>query len=106
VVRQIQRDDAAVLVDDTIKKSLTPMKARWSVITMTTPRAAASKGSICSTLSIIVTTPTGETMSIRSRMKLWTKPEVYQDPKTGKYKRAVRSARMNWSATVEDFEPD
>lgn len=87
VVRQVERDDAAVLVDDTLEEK--PYSDESELVTY---HYDHSQGRSVKGINIVnfvyqVTTPKGEEISIPVSYEVVTKSEIFQDPKTGKYKR-------------------
>jgi hypothetical protein len=87
VVRQIQRDDAAVLVDDTIEEKPYTDESELVCYHYDHTQGRSVKGVNLLNFVYHVTAPRGETVSIPVSYEVVTKPQVYQDPKTGKYKR-------------------
>ncbi len=87
VVRQVERDDAAVLVDDTLEEKPYTDESELVCYHFDHTKGHSVKGINLLNFVYHVTTPTGETGSLPVAYEVVTKPEVYQDPKTGKYKR-------------------
>lgn len=87
VVRQVERDDAAVLVDDTLEEKPYTDESELVCYHYDHSQGRSVKGINLVNFVYQVTTPQGEEVSIPVSYEVVTKPEVYQDPKTGKYKR-------------------
>ena len=87
VVRQVERDDAAVLVDDTIEEKPYTDESELVCYHYDHTQGRSVKGINLLNFVYHVSVPSGETVSIPVSYEVVTKPEVFQDPKTGKYKR-------------------
>lgn len=87
VVRQVERADAAVLVDDTIEEKPYTDESELVCYHYDHTQGRSVKGINLLNFVYHVTAPSGEAVSIPVSYEVVTKPEVYQDPKTGKYKR-------------------
>ena len=87
VVRQVERDDAAVLVDDTLEEKPYTDESELVCYHYDHTQGRSVKGINLLNFVYQVTMPRGEEVSIPVSYEVVTKPEVFQDPKTGKYKR-------------------
>lgn len=87
VVRQVERDDAAVLVDDTLEEKPYTDESELVCYHYDHTQGRSVKGINLLNFVYHVTTASGEAVSIPVSYEVVTKPELYQDPKTGKYRR-------------------
>jgi hypothetical protein len=87
VVRQVERDDAAVLVDDTIEEKPYTDESELVCYHYDHTQGRSVKGINLLNFVYHVSPSQGEAVSIPVAYEVVTKPEVYQDPKTGKYRR-------------------
>jgi hypothetical protein len=87
VVRQVEQADGAVLVDDTIEEKPYTDESELVCYHYDHSQGRSVKGINLLNFIYHVTTPQGEEVSLPVSFEIVTKPEVYQEPKTGKYKR-------------------
>ncbi len=87
VVRQVEQDEAAVLVDDTLEEKPYTDESELVCYHYDHTQGRSIKGINLLNFVYHLTLPKGETVSIPVAYEVVTKPEVYQDPKTGKYRR-------------------
>jgi hypothetical protein len=87
VVRQVEQDDGLVLVDDTLEEKPYTDESELVSYHYDHTQGRSVKGINLVNFIYHVTTPAGEEVSIPVSYEVVTKPELYQDPKTGKYKR-------------------
>lgn len=87
VIRQVEQEDGAVLVDDTIEEKPYTDESELVCYHYDHTQGRSLKGINLLNFIYQVTTPTGEGMSLPVSYEIVTKTELYQDPKTGKYRR-------------------
>ena len=87
VVRQVERDDAAVLVDDTIEEKPYTDESELVCYHYDHTQGRSVKGINLLNFVYHVSVRTGETVSLPVSYEVVTKPQVYQEPKSGKYRR-------------------
>jgi hypothetical protein len=87
VVRQVEQADGAILVDDTIEEKPYTDESELVCYHYDHSQGRTVKGINLLNFVYHVTLPTGQEISIPVSYEVVTKPDVYQDPKTGKYKR-------------------
>ena len=87
VVRQVERDEAAVLVDDTIEEKPYTDESELVSWHYDHSQSRSVKGINLVNFVYHSTMPNGEQVSLPVSYEVVTKPEVYKDPKSGKYKR-------------------
>ena len=87
VVRQVEQADGAILVDDTLEEKPYSDESELVSYHYDHTQGRSIKGINLINFVYHVTRPAGEKISIPVSYEVVTKPEVYQDPKTGKYKR-------------------
>ena len=87
VVRQVEQAEAAILVDDTLEEKPYTDESELVCYHYDHTQGRSIKGINLLNFVYQVTTPKGEAVSIPVAYEAVTKPEVYQDPKTGKYRR-------------------
>jgi hypothetical protein len=87
VVRRVERDEAAVLVDDTLEEKPYTDESELVCYHYDHTQGRSIKGINLVNFIYQVTTPEGQEVSIPVAYEVVTKPELTQDPKTGKYKR-------------------
>jgi len=87
VVRQVEQDDGSILVDDTIEEKPYTDESELVCYHYDHSQGRSVKGINLLNFVYHVTTPQGEEISIPVAYEVVTKPDVYQDPKTGHYKR-------------------
>ena len=87
VVRQVEQADAAVLVDDTLEEKPYTDESELVSYHYDHSQGRSVKGINLVNFIYCVTTPQGKEVSLPVSYEVVTKPEVYQDLKTGKYKR-------------------
>ena len=87
VVRQVEREDAAILVDDTIEEK--PHTDESELITWHYDHSQGRSVKGINLLNFIYhsKTSSGQEISFPVAYETVTKPDVYQDPKSGKWKR-------------------
>jgi len=87
VVRQVEQDDGLILVDDTIEEKPYTDESELVCYHYDHSQGRSVKGINLLNFVYHVTTPQGEGISIPVAYEVVTKPDVYRDPKTDKYKR-------------------
>ncbi|MFN8454282.1 MAG: transposase [Anaerolineae bacterium] len=87
VVRQVDQVDGAVLVDDTIEEKPYSDESELVCYHYDHSQGRSVKGINLLSFIYQVTMPSGEEVSLPVSFEIITKTELYQDPKTGKYKR-------------------
>lgn len=87
VVRQVERDDAAILVDDTIEEKPYTDESELVCYHYDHTQGRSVKGINLLNFVYQTVAPSGESVSLPVAYEVVTKPEVYQDPKSGKYRR-------------------
>jgi len=87
VVRQVEQAEAAILVDDTLEEKPYTDESELVCYHYDHTQGRSIKGINLLNFVYHVTLPQGETVSIPVAYEVVTKPDVYQDPKTGKYRR-------------------
>jgi hypothetical protein len=87
VVRQVEQDDGLLLVDDTLEEKPYTDESDLVCYHYDHSQGRNVKGINLVNFIYHVSTPGGEEVSIPVSYEVVTKPELYQDPKTGKYKR-------------------
>jgi hypothetical protein len=87
VVRQVEQDDGLILVDDTIEEKPYTDESELVCYHYDHSQGRSVKGINLLNFVYHVTTSQGEEISIPVAYEVVTKPDVYRDPKTDKYKR-------------------
>lgn len=87
VVRQVEQDDGAVLVDDTIEEKPYTDESELVCWHYDHSQNRNVKGINLVNFVYHVTLPNGQPVTVPVSFETVTKPEVYKDPKSGKYKR-------------------
>jgi hypothetical protein len=87
VVRQIEQDDGAILVDDTIEEKPYTDESELVCWHYDHSQSRSVKGINLVNFVYHTTMSSGEQVSVPVSYEVVTKPDVYQDPKSGKYKR-------------------
>lgn len=87
VVRQVEQDDGAVLVDDTIEEKPYTDESELVCYHYDHSQGRSVKGINLLNFVYQLSLPTGEAVSFPVAFEVVTKPELYQEPKSGKYRR-------------------
>ena len=87
VIRQVQSDQAAILVDDTIEEKPHTEESKLVCWHYDHSQGRSVKGINLLTFIYHSRSPTNEPISLPVAFEAVSKPELYQDPKTQKWKR-------------------
>jgi len=87
VVRQVQQAEGVIIVDDTIEEKPYTDESELVCYHYDHSQGRSVKGINLLNFVYHVTTPQGQEVTLPVAYEVITKPDVYQDPKTGKYKR-------------------
>jgi hypothetical protein len=87
VVRQVEQDDGLILVDDTIEEKPYTDESELVCYHYDHSQGRNVKGINLLNFVYYVTLPGGQEVTIPLSYEVVTKPDVYQDSKTGKYRR-------------------